>query len=216
MHAQHCSAAATARQCSSSRPADAVQQRQRQARQQRSSGVDRVPARAYQRLHWEINRQDDRSIGMKKKERKYKQPAEIASSAATARLDCADCTAAVSSSCPFSQLSSNERARLSADSNNHRHCTQAKVLCGAGISKVAVPVAVEGLDSRSHDLVLRRDLHLLAQLMNNLNRATRFAQLPALPIFCHHPAKSSGTPNFSNTSLNVAPDSLNVLALMTS
>lgn len=97
MHAQHCSAAATARQCSSSRPADAVQQRQRQARQQRSSsGVDRVPARAYQRLHWEINRQDDRSIGMKKKERKYKQPAEIASSAATARLDCADCTAAVS------------------------------------------------------------------------------------------------------------------------
>ena len=61
-----------------------------------SSGVDRVPARAYQRLHWEINRQDDRSIGMKKKEREYKQPAEIASSAATARLDCADCTAAVS------------------------------------------------------------------------------------------------------------------------
>ena len=194
MHAQHCSAAATARQCSSSRPADAVQQRQRQARQQRSSsGVDRVPARAYQRLHWEINRQDDRSIGMKKKERKYKQPAEIASSAATASA----CSTGLRRlySCGFfflpSQLSSNERARLSADSNNHRHCTQAKVLCGAGISKVAVPVAVEGLDSRSHHLVLRRDLHLLAQSMNNLARATRFAQLPALPIFCHHPAKSA-------------------------
>ena len=27
--------------------------------------------------------------------------------------------------------------------------------------------------------------------MNNLARATRFAQLPALPIFCHHPAKSA-------------------------
>ena len=129
MHAQHCSAAATARQCSSSRPADTVQQRQRQARQQRSSsGVDRVPARAYQRLHWEINRQDDRSIGMKKKERKYKQPAETASSAATASA----CSTGLRRlySCGFfflpSQLSSNERARLSADSNNHRHCTQAK------------------------------------------------------------------------------------------
>ena len=138
MHAQHCSAAATARQCRSSRPADAVQQRQRQARQQRSSGVDRVPARAYQRLHWEINRQDDRSIGMKKKERKYKQPAEIASSAATASACSTGLRRLYScgfSSCPFSQLSSNERARLSADSNNHRHCTQAKVLCGAAFQK---------------------------------------------------------------------------------